>query len=539
MSIRARLAGLIGGAILALLIVGVFGLFQLGQMQQTVGQVTEREVPALLAIKGFEARYHALRTLVFRHIADPDPDRKAALDSELKGGVSKLDADLASFLSTMPDSEAKTRLAEFRDIMASYFLVCETALARSRNGQTEAAMELAVSPYIEDAAQLTVETLGGLVSEASQRVSDSRDGAAQTYKAAFGVLIGVIVLAAALMAGLGWMLSNAISRRMNALRDTVVEIGASLDFTRKMPASGNDEIGQTVAAFNRMSDALRESFAQLAGLAKGVGEASQRMRATSQALSDDASTQSDSAAAMAAAVEEVTVSINHVAQRAQDAAGLVAGAGQQASEGAEVVNTSVRQFSQIASQVDDTEQSLRLLEAETAKIGSVIAVIREVAEQTNLLALNAAIEAARAGEHGRGFAVVADEVRGLAERTARSTQEITELVAKVKHSSDDVSQRMRQTVTTVQEGVASARAAGTAMEIIRSSAGDTVAVVRDITDAIHEQSTASTSISQQVERIASMAEQSTAAARDAAGEANGLHALSGEMGVAISRYRFQ
>jgi len=538
MTITTRLASLIGGAILALLVVGAIGLVQLGRLNASVRQVTEQEVPALEAVKGFEARYHELRTLIFRHIADPDLQRKAALDSELKTKGAALEQDIQRFEGRLEDAAARARVTEFRKTVAAYLLVCETALTRSRQNQTEAAMELAVSPFIEDAAVLSNEILGALAKEAADRVDRTREASATTYQTAFGVLAALIALVVVGMVILGWLLATSITRPLTVLRNTVVEIGSSLDFTRRIPSRGRDEIGQTVTAFNTMVESVQASFAELAQSATRVGEAARGMEKTSQQLAHGAGVQADSASAMAAAVEEVTVSINHVAERAQDAASLSADASRSAGSGEAVVGATVQRFGTIANEVDQTAASLDTLQGETARISSVVGVIRDVAEQTNLLALNAAIEAARAGEQGRGFAVVADEVRGLAERTAKSTSEITEMVARIQAGAQQVVQRMQRTVATVKEGASEAVAAGEAIRTIRGSSDQAVEMVSDITDAIREQSAASTSIAQQVERIATMTEETTASARHTASSASDLNALAEKMVSAISRYRY-
>jgi methyl-accepting chemotaxis protein len=538
MTILQRLGVLIGGAILALLIVGAIGLIQLGRLNDSVAVVTDREVPALVAINDFSARYNELRALVFRHIADPDLARKQQIDQMLQQKSRALIADIARFEAGLAEGEAKARTREFRTTITAYFLVCETALARSRQNQTEAAMELAVSPFVEDAAVLSSEVLGTLARDANLRVASMRAAAAGTFHTAFAWLAGLIAIAVIGMVILGWLLAGAITGPLTALRNTVVEIGASLDFTRRIAVRSSDEIGQTVKAFNGMVESVQASLGELASSAIGVGNSARGMQQTASQLAEGADQQAESASSMAAAVEEVTVSINHVADRAQEASGLARDAGNKAGQGAAVVGAAVERFDQIAEQVAQTSSRLDSLQAETAKISSVVAVIGEVAEQTNLLALNAAIEAARAGEQGRGFAVVADEVRGLAERTAKSTSAISGMVASIQAGTRQAVESMQQTVATVHEGVAEARAAGDAIADIHSTSGQTVEMVADITASIREQSAASTAIAQQVERIAAMSDEANSGARQTAGSAEELNALAEQMVGAISRYRY-
>jgi methyl-accepting chemotaxis protein len=240
---------------------------------------------------------------------------------------------------------------------------------------------------------------------------------------------------------------------------------------------------------------------------------------------------------MAASVEELTVSITHVGDRATTTRERVAYAGNLATEGETVVVKTVGDIDAIASSVSASAELLNRLEVQSQQISSVVNVIKEVADQTNLLALNAAIEAARAGEQGRGFAVVADEVRKLAERTGKSTHEITTTIGVMREGALAASASMRNAVDQVTVGVSRASGACEMIRRIGDGSREAVGMVSEITDAIHEQSAASTSVAQSVERIAQMAEQSSAAAAKSAETAQRLNTLSQEMRAITDQYR--
>ena len=231
----------------------------------------------------------------------------------------------------------------------------------------------------------------------------------------------------------------------------------------------------------------------------------------------------------------ITASQQTFATTLADYEKIAASSGQK--NGESVVVKTVEDIDAIALSVSSSAELINRLETQSREIASVVNVIKEVADQTNLLALNAAIEAARAGEQGRGFAVVADEVRKLAERTGNSTREITDTIDVMREGAQAASTAMMNAVEQVTASVSRASGACDMIRKIGEGSREAVGMVSEITDAIHEQSASSTSVAQSVERIAQMAEQSTAAAQGSADTAQQLNSLAQEMRMITDQYK--
>ena len=286
-----------------------------------------------------------------------------------------------------------------------------------------------------------------------------------------------------------------------------------------------------------MLDKLQGNLKTIAESAKSVASASNLMSTTSTEVATASHQQSASASDMAATVEEMTVSINHVGERALEANRLSSESGELAIKGEHVIGETVADIQAIADTVNAAADLIRGLEQHSQEISNVVSVIKEVADQTNLLALNAAIEAARAGEQGRGFAVVADEVRKLAERTSSSTQEIANTIVTMRNSAGDAVASIETVVEKVNQGVITAQEANNAIRQIGESSRAAVAMVEEITSAIREQGSATNNIAIQVEKIAQMSEESSAAAGHSADAAKDLDRLATGMQQIVNTYK--
>ncbi|SUD39278.1 methyl-accepting chemotaxis transducer [Ectopseudomonas mendocina] len=351
------------------------------------------------------------------------------------------------------------------------------------------------------------------------------------------ILLAGGVIATLLAMSVAFVMSRSIAGRLQQ----VVEVARSIAQGRldsRIQRGGRDEIGVLLDAFATMQERLREMIGQIRVGAGQLVEAAQNISSASTQLSVSTQEQSQAASSMAATVEELTVSINHVADNANEAHALSSDSGRQSAEGGAVIQETLASMQSIADTVQGAAAQIAELGQQSDQISSIVNVIKEIADQTNLLALNAAIEAARAGEQGRGFAVVADEVRLLAQRTANSTQEITEMIKKIQAGTRNAVSNMEVGVQQVSGGLEQASQAGDAIISIRQASGRVVDVVDQISLALREQTVASQDVARNVERIAQMSVHNSEAVAETSRTAQGLQQLALTLEKQVASFRF-
>jgi methyl-accepting chemotaxis protein len=309
------------------------------------------------------------------------------------------------------------------------------------------------------------------------------------------------------------------------------------DLTRRLPIVCKDGIGEISHAFNKL-------MVKLQGTIDEIKDGAEQLLATSTALASTAAQgaassqmQSQEAYAMAAQAEIMTYSIDGIGNQADEVHGVTARSHELSVQGGEIIHRAVVEMNKITDAVNHSSNIIQELGRQSDQISTIIKVIKEVAEQTNLLALNAAIEAARAGEQGRGFAVVADEVRKLAERTSQSTQEITAMVEMIQAGTKQAISSMVAGVERVSEGAMLANQAGDAINRIKSESQLVVDRVRAISSSLHTQSNTNSENSRMVENIARLTDENSVAFRNTAELTGQLKTLADNLQVVVVRFR--
>ncbi|WP_174873412.1 methyl-accepting chemotaxis protein [Vogesella oryzae] len=349
-------------------------------------------------------------------------------------------------------------------------------------------------------------------------------------------LLSLAALPVILLA-LGLLLGRLIAP-LGRLQTALAELsGGDGDLTRQLEIRGQDEIGASAGAFNRFSQSLRQMLLEVRERTEQVHDAVAALASETADISAHSGQQASAATSTASSVGQLSSSIGRIAEAAGQAERAVLEAGDEAEHVADSVHSTAREIGSIAGTIRSVGSVLEHLENRSAEISSIVQVIKDIAEQTNLLALNAAIEAARAGEQGRGFAVVADEVRKLAERTAAATVEIAGSIRQIQDETASASGSMDAAIQQVENGVMLAERAAGAIEQIREHNRGVLGTVTDIARATAEQSGASREIAQHIEHIHAMTDDTDASLRHANSAVGELRRLADELQALLARFR--
>ncbi|MFH1494264.1 MAG: methyl-accepting chemotaxis protein [Pseudomonadota bacterium] len=456
--------------------------------------------------------------------------------TRIQGNISKMDSLWSKYTATYLTPEEKDLASAYKIVRDKYIseVIVPALQALEKEDYSTQINFLKGARKLgkpaEDAMARLIELQGSIAKEEYEK---AESGYALSRNITFAVIGGGLLLGFAL----AFWIIRSITVPLQEVRHAIADVERNSDFTRRADVESEDEVGQMAKSFNQLVASLQNMAREFLDSTAKVAESAVSMSATAQQVSAGSSHQSEAASSMAASVEEMTVSISHVSDSAREALAITQKNGELSSQGEAVIHRAVGEMSNISDTVGQASVTIGDLGQQSEQISAVVQVIKDVADQTNLLALNAAIEAARAGEQGRGFAVVADEVRKLAERTTKATEEITSMIGAIQDSARIAVSTIENAVERVGSGVTLAQDAGRAITDIKSGANQVVQMVNDISAALAEQTQASNDIAAHVEQVAQMSEENSAAAASSAGSAANVGVLANVMQSAVSKFK--
>tara|TARA_R110002167_G_scaffold22411_8_gene80406 strand:- start:1131 stop:2987 length:1857 start_codon:yes stop_codon:yes gene_type:complete len=388
----------------------------------------------------------------------------------------------------------------------------------------------------EQLSQDMVTTASRVIGSANSLRERQADNMESDRKQATTLIFGATGIAVLLGILMAYLITRAITSPINHAVAIASEV-ASGNLSVRIDNNRTDEIGRLMAALATMVSGLRELVRSIESGASNIAASAEELSTVTSQTSDGIHRQKHETDQVAAAMNQMTATVSEIARNAEQAFAIASDAANQATEGEHEVRETVSQVNGLAKEVSQSMEIIQGLQTETANIGTVLDVIKSVAEQTNLLALNAAIEAARAGEQGRGFAVVADEVRSLAQRTQSSAQEIEALVTSLQSSAENSVSAMESSATLASDTLKRATATGASIARITGAVEEIKQYNSQIATASEQQTSVAEEINQNITSIRDATDQSASSSNQTASSSSELARLGSELQTLVSRFR--
>ena len=542
--IKTRLSLLAGLLILGIVLVGLLGLSGMRNANHAIDElyhVNMAHMHSLAVVVEHAQDSRAQILLSLQH--DPASAFASMHDHNvnmhvktIKHNIEEMDEHWAEFATSPLEADDKRLVGVFEESLERFEKQGVEAIlgliqAGDYHGANRVVLQI-LNPALKDMLNTLEQLLGLQETEAEEKFQQTDDA----YHAMIGWISGSILVAALISLLLAFMIISSISRGVREVEQTARKL-ADGDLGARVNYTSRDELGRVADAFNQMAqkfhDAINEVRDSVSQLASAAEETSAVTTQTNAGINQQLSETSQVATAM----NQMSATVQEVARNAVEAATAAREADDTFGEGKQVVDRVISAIGELAGEVESAANVIQQLEVESRNIGSVLDVIKSIAEQTNLLALNAAIEAARAGEQGRGFAVVADEVRTLAGRTQESTQEIEEMISRLQSGTDNAVKVMASGKEMTQVGVEQAAAAGEALQTINAAVERISSMNTQIASAAEEQSSVTEEINRSIVSINEVAEQSSIGAQQTAAASEDLAKLAEQLKALVERFK--
>ncbi len=544
LSIKARLTLVVGVTTAALLAIGILGMSGMRQAADTLELVYEDQlVPTgqLGQLLQMMEENRAQLVLALQH--DPVSEFAPMHNHPLSMHTDIVDKNIEKiselWAHVMPHLKGpeQAKLAEEFTTLRQVFVAegLEPAVAKLQAGEYRAA-NLVILQQVNPSFSKAHEAAKRLLQSLLDSAQASHEEAEQRTTFMLTAFVTLLVAGVGLSVLQAFFTIRGVNNAVHQI-DTVVTQLADGNLSARSGYARNDELGHIARAVDRMAETFKNTVQELTGAIADLTTAAEETSAVTEQTSSGIRQQQSETEQVATAMNEMNATVHEVASNAVQAASAAHNADEQAANGRRVVSQTIEAMDALATEVEKAAEVIHSLESESESIGTVLDVIRGIAEQTNLLALNAAIEAARAGEQGRGFAVVADEVRTLAQRTQQSTQEIQVMIERLQGGARNAVQVMEAGRNRAQAGVDQAAQAGTSLEAITEAVTRINDMNTQIASAAEQQSAVAEEINRNISNISQIAEQTSEGSQQTAAASETLARLAEELQALVSRFR--
>ncbi|MBC2654756.1 methyl-accepting chemotaxis protein [Pseudomonas sp. MSSRFD41] len=522
---------MIGGL---MLILGVFALNQMSKIRGAAEDITLSSVPSIQSLDEFTQLTLRLRVLSYRLLVNREPDVQQKTMELLDMRNQQIRAAQGTYEKLITGPAEKAAYDQYVQLLGQYRQIEERMKSLSRNNQVDELRNLLNTELLNNSEAINA-VLNHLMEINTQQTVDTNRQAAEQYSAAFKLVVLLLLLATGLTLLFAWLLTRSITQPIAKALEAAEEI-AEGNLTRPVQADGSDEAGRLLRAMAKMQENLRDTLQRISGSATQLASAAEELNSVTEESARGLTQQNNEIEQAATAVNEMTSAVEEVARNAVSTSEASKNATASAGDGRDLVQETVTAIERMSGDVQDTASLIGDLANESRDIGKVLDVIRGLADQTNLLALNAAIEAARAGEAGRGFAVVADEVRALAHRTQQSTSEIERMIGSIQNGTEQAVDSMRNSTERAESTLNIARGAGLSLDTINSAIIEINERNLVIASAAEEQAQVAREVDRNLVNIRDLSVQSATGANQTSAASNELSRLAVDLNSMVARF---
>jgi methyl-accepting chemotaxis protein len=541
MKVATRIGLGFGIVLLLLLIVGIIGYWGIAAVSGTTENIIRSD--AKISENAASARANVLGLRRFEkdlYINMGSKEKEVEYLGKWKSEFEQLSATLNTLETLVTEQKDKDAVKDMKVMLATYESGFKKTIDGIHSGVIKTTQDgnKAIGEF-KDAIHKLESSAKELAENGVKKMEAAEPAIGAIKKRSVSLLLILILAAIVIGVAFNGLIVRGIQKQLGGEPAFVSEVAQKVaegDLTMVIETKNNDTTS-VLASMRRMTDNLKAIMKHIEESSHNVASSSEELSSTVSQMSTRVNEQSGRANQIATAATELSQTVIDVARNASQMASSATDTLEIAGNGAEVVNKTVVEVQEIANTVNDLSTVMTSLGARSKQIGDISNVIKDIADQTNLLALNAAIEAARAGEQGRGFAVVADEVRKLAERTTTSTTEISEMISAMQNETQKAVGSMEKGRKKVEVGVELAKQAGGSLKEIVASANGLQSVVQHIASATEEMSTVSEGISGDIETIAEVAKEISVSANEIASGANGLASISCELRNQVKKFK--